>query len=79
MHTDRTLSDAGRVTQTLSKGALSRRTFITSGAAVGGGLLLGIGLHAPGAAAAGSFAPNAFVRIDRDGKVTLIVGQVEMG
>jgi isoquinoline 1-oxidoreductase subunit beta len=66
-----------------AKAFLSRRTFITAAAAVGGGLLLSIGLYwrkdiaAP--AEAGGFAPNAFMRINRDGRVTLIVGQVEMG
>ena len=31
------------------------------------------------AGAGGGFAPNAFIRIGRDGKVTLVVSQVEMG
>src|SRR5262249_56359733 len=31
------------------------------------------------AAAAEGFAPNGFIRIDRDGRVTIIVCQVEMG
>ncbi|MEI9995258.1 MAG: molybdopterin cofactor-binding domain-containing protein [Rhizomicrobium sp.] len=64
---------------------LSRRTFL--GAAAGGGLVLGF--HMPLAQAAntafglpaepGPFAPNAFIRIPRDGKVTLVMPQVEMG
>jgi isoquinoline 1-oxidoreductase beta subunit len=31
------------------------------------------------AAEAGAFAPNAFIRIDSEGEVTLIMPQVEMG
>ena len=65
---------------------LSRRTLLQVGAAVGGGLI--VGFIAPGGmaaepAATGSapagFAPNAFIRIDRAGKITLVMPQVEMG
>jgi len=28
---------------------------------------------------AAGFAPNAFIRIDRTGKITLVIAQVEMG
>jgi isoquinoline 1-oxidoreductase subunit beta len=60
---------------------ISRRTFLTVGAAAGGGLLLGFSLlrgnrHGEESPA---FAPNAFVRIDRQGQVTIIVPEVEMG
>ena len=65
---------------------VSRRQFLTAGAAAGGGLLLGWHLDAGArvlAAAAKTtpsvFAPNAFIRIGRDGRVTMIVAQVEMG
>ena len=60
---------------------VSRRFFVKSGAAVGGGLLLGFGIarNSESVAAADTFAPDAFIRIDRTGQVTLIVSQVEMG
>jgi isoquinoline 1-oxidoreductase subunit beta len=59
----------------------SRRALLQVGAAVGGGLL--VGFFAPAKAAApgraSGFAPNAFIRIDPAGTVTLIIPQVEMG
>jgi len=59
---------------------LSRRSFLRAAAAVGGGLVIAVALPL-GADAddAAAFAPNAFVRIDRDGTVSIVVPQVEMG
>jgi isoquinoline 1-oxidoreductase beta subunit len=61
--------------------ALTRRGFLRAGLAVGGTLV--VGFHLPRADGAQSekaaFAPNAFIRIDAHGKVTLIMPQVEMG
>jgi isoquinoline 1-oxidoreductase beta subunit len=59
---------------------VSRREFLSVGAAAGGGLLLGFALPASGwRAAPAPFMPNAFIRIDSDGMVTLIMHKVEMG
>jgi len=59
----------------------SRRTFLKTSLTAGGALLLGFRLKPIDGAttAATTFAPDAFIRIDRDGTVTLIMPQVEMG
>jgi isoquinoline 1-oxidoreductase beta subunit len=64
---------------------IDRRKFLQRSAGAGSALLLGF--YLPGAvlaardegAAAPSFKPNAFIRIDGDNVVTVIVGRSEMG
>ncbi len=71
------------VKETLSKP--SRRAFIKGG--IAGGFLLAFHLPVNGAnepqqapdETNGKFAPNAFIRIDKTGKTTLVMPQVEMG
>ena len=62
---------------------VSRRIFLKSSAAAGGGLLLGLGLPTfvgdVMADESSSFVPNAFIRIGSDGSVTLTMPYVEMG
>jgi isoquinoline 1-oxidoreductase beta subunit len=59
----------------------TRRTFLKASVTAGGALLLGFRLKSGEGAAgtAAAFSPDAFIRIDRDGTVTLIMPQVEMG
>lgn len=64
----------------------SRRDFLkfTATAAAGGGLMLGFGLPVRsemrrGPAVDAPFAPDAFLRIDRAGKITFVMPVVEMG
>lgn len=62
---------------------LDRRQFLKAGAALAGGLVLVValppGLNRGWAAGSSSFAPNAFIRIDRAGAATLMMPMVEMG
>jgi isoquinoline 1-oxidoreductase beta subunit len=61
----------------------SRRRLLQAGAAIGGGLLLGVNLPFPDgeaeAAGGDGFVPNAFIRIGRDGQIVLTMPYVEMG
>src|SRR5215472_16048733 len=67
------------LTEALQNG-VSRRVFLKAGAAAGGGLLLSFAVDDGDAdAAVETFEPNAFIRIHRDGAVTLVMPQVEMG
>ena len=61
---------------------VSRRLVLKAGAAIGGGLMIGWRWESSAAAAADDatlFAPNAFVRIDRQGKVSIVSPMAEMG
>jgi len=71
------------IERTLPAG-VSRRAFLKAGAAAGGGLLIAVGLpglmgEAEAAEKGAEFAPNAFIRVGSDGRITLVMGQVEMG
>lgn len=59
---------------------ISRRGFLATGAAAGTGLVLWFYLERKGSpSAAGDFAPNAYLRIAPDGKITVAVARSEMG
>src|SRR5688500_9605223 len=66
----------------MSAPVVSRRAFIATAATVTGGLVLGFSLPGRLASAPGyavPFEPNAFLRIDPDGMVTVMVQRPEMG
>src|SRR6195256_6170210 len=72
------------VPQKMSDG-VSRRTMLTAGLASGFLLAFHLPVRAvnepvqPPDVTDGKFAPNAFIRIDPEGKTTLVMPQVEMG
>jgi isoquinoline 1-oxidoreductase beta subunit len=80
---DRLSSVTSDTRDSASVNVLSRRIFLKVGVASAGALSLGFGL--PGllidamAGDPGAFVPNAFIRIDSDGSVTLTMPYVEMG
>jgi len=86
MDFERLLNVANDGAGVVSDDGVSRRTFLKVSAAVGGGLLLSFILpgmirstEAAKAKTVDGFAPNAFIRIGHNGRVTLIMPQVEMG
>jgi len=61
---------------------VSRRDLLQAGVVAGAGLSLGFCVRGERHATPPSnapFAPNAWIRVERDGKVTLLLGQSEMG
>jgi len=59
---------------------LSRRDFLTAGVAAGAGLVIGFYLpHGNSTGAGSTFAPNAYLKITPDGKITIVVARSEMG
>ena len=70
-----------RMASRLDDTSLSRRGFLASAVAAGGGLLLSLALPFGQSEAVASthFTPNAFIRIGSDGTVVLTMPYVEMG
>jgi isoquinoline 1-oxidoreductase subunit beta len=58
---------------------LSRRGFMATGIAAGAGLVIGFYLPHTGSSGEDIFQPNAFLKITRDGKITVTVARSEMG
>ena len=58
---------------------LSRRDFLTAGVAAGSGLVIGFYLPHSSSPSKNTFAPNAYLKIAPDGKITIIVARSEMG
>jgi len=86
MDFERSLNPTEARAESAVEGGMSRRTFLKASAAAGGGLLLSFSLpalrrhaEAAGPSTANTFAPNGFIRIGRDGRVTLLMHKAEMG
>jgi isoquinoline 1-oxidoreductase subunit beta len=81
MGPQQTLKPKAEASQPNPARAISRRTFVEVGVAgllIGFDLFGGVEAHAQ-SAANDIFAPNAYIRIGRDGRVTLVMQQIEMG
>ena len=80
---DHIASQAAGPGRSSSTNVLSRRKLLQAGAAAGGGLLLSLSLPFSNGEAetadADGFAPNAFIRIEGDGRIVLTMPYVEMG
>lgn len=63
----------------LHETGVTRRAVFVAAAAAGGGLMLGLDPRAHAATGPASASPNPFIRIDRNGMVTLSLPYVEMG
>jgi len=62
--------------------SLSRRTFLKTATAAGGGLMIGAYLPLHGSTtltAAGSFEPNVWIRVNADDSVRIMLTMLEMG
>jgi len=58
---------------------LSRREFLVAGAAAGTGLVIGFYLPRGRSGETQIFAPNAYLKITPDGRITVVVARSEMG
>jgi isoquinoline 1-oxidoreductase subunit beta len=79
---DRLNSGAAGLRRLPSTNDLSRRSFLQTAAAAGGGLMVSVCLplaNRAEAAEADSFSPDAFIRIGGDGQIVLTMPYVEMG
>ena len=66
--------------------SVSRRAFLVAASATGTGLMIGCALEQdrahdgrPTSTAPSNYAPNAFIRIEPDGRVSIVIPQAEMG
>ncbi len=58
---------------------ISRREFVAAGIAAGAGLVIGFTLPHGSSSQRDALAPNAYLKITSDGKITVVVARSEMG